>query len=211
MATTLMPDPLPAYAEQASRYAQDTAAYQQWRDRLVDLLPARPGDTVLDVGCGTGLCLPGLLAKVGPTGRVIGIDDAPAMIALAEAERDRIGWHNVTLIAESAERVTLERPADAALFCAVHDVLMSPDALDNVFAQLRPGAWVVAGGGKWPAAWNVPLTMGVAALHSPYVRDFAGFDRPWRLLADHVEGLEVTELAFGAGFQAIGRARPTPA
>jgi demethylmenaquinone methyltransferase/2-methoxy-6-polyprenyl-1,4-benzoquinol methylase len=104
----------------------------------------------------------------------------------------------------------LERPANVAVFCVVHEMLMSPAALDNVFAQLKPGAWVVAGGGKWPAAWNVPLTMAVAALHSPYVRDFAGFDRPWRQLADRVEGLEVTELAFGSGFEAIGRARPTP-
>ena len=135
MTTTLILDPLPAYAERASRYAGDTAAYQRWRDHLVELLPARPGDTALDVGCGTGLCLPGLLAKVGPSGSVIGIDAAPAMIALAEAERDRNGWHNVTLIAGPAERVTLDRPADAALFCAVHDVLMAPDALENLFAQ----------------------------------------------------------------------------
>ena len=51
--------------------------------------------------------------------------------------------------------------------------------------------------------------MTVAALHSPYVRDFAGFDRPWRLLEEHVDELAVTELAFGTGFEAIGRARGT--
>jgi hypothetical protein len=89
----------------------------------------------------------------------------------------------------------------------VHDVLMSPAALDNIVAQLRPGAWVVAGGGKWPAAWNIPLTMTVASLHAPYVRDLAGFDRPWQLLERRLDGLVVTSVAFGSGFQAIGRVR----
>jgi SAM-dependent methyltransferase len=191
MATsTVRPVPLPAYADRAVDYAHDTAAFQHWRDELVAMLPLRGGDTVLDVGCGSGLCLPGLRAKVGPTGRVIGIDAAPAMVELARAEADRRGWCNVTLLAESAE-----------------DVLMSPAALDNIVAQLRPGAWVVAGGGKWPAAWNIPLTMTVASLHAPYVRDLAGFDRPWQLLERRLDGLVVTSVAFGSGFQAIGRVR----
>ena len=38
------------------------------------------------------------------------------------------------------------RAADAALFCAVHDILQSPDALRNVLSRLRPGARVAAGG-----------------------------------------------------------------
>jgi hypothetical protein len=64
-----------------------------------------------------------------------------------------------------------------------------------------------AGGGKWPAPWNVPFRMTVAALHAPYVRDLTGFDRPWRLLKHRVDDLIVTDLAFGAGFRAVGRAR----
>jgi hypothetical protein len=51
------------------------------------------------------------------------------------------------------------------------------------------------------------VTMTVASLHAPYVRDLAGFDRPWQLLERHLDGLVVTDVAFGAGFQAIGRAR----
>jgi ubiquinone/menaquinone biosynthesis C-methylase UbiE len=199
--------PMPAYAERAAAYAQNTRAFQHWRDELVRVLPLRPGDTVVDVACGSGLCLPGLRAKVGPTGHVVGVDEAPAMIALAQAEVERRGWRNVTLLTELAEQFTLPAPADAALFCAVHDVVMSPAALDNVFAQLRPGARVVAGGGKWPPAWNMPLMTTVAALHAPYVRDLTGFDQPWRLLEEYVDDLIVTVVATGAGFRAIGRAR----
>ena len=207
MATTSTRAPLAAYARRASGYAQDTRAFQYWRDELVRALPLRPGDAVLDVGCGSGLCLAGLRAKVGPTGRVVGVEEAPAMIALARGEAERNGWPEVRLLAESAERFSLPEPADAALFCAVHDVLMSPAALDNVFGQLRPGAWVVAGGGKWPPPWNLPLTALVAALHGPYVQSTVGFDRPWQLLEHYVDHLTVTEVAFGAGYRAVGRAR----
>ncbi len=46
-------------------------AMAQWRDRVLDNAGVRPGDTVLDVGCGDGLIAFGALDRVGPTGRVI--------------------------------------------------------------------------------------------------------------------------------------------
>ncbi|HEX5349767.1 MAG TPA: hypothetical protein VFW64_22170 [Pseudonocardiaceae bacterium] len=57
-----------AYGSQAGRYEQRTGAFRYWREQLVDQLPARRGNTVLDVGCGTGLCLPLLQRKVGRLG-----------------------------------------------------------------------------------------------------------------------------------------------
>ena len=63
-----------AYRSQAGDYDQRTDAFRHWRELLVQRLPARRGDTVLDVGCGTGLCLPLLQHKVGRTGAIIGID-----------------------------------------------------------------------------------------------------------------------------------------
>jgi hypothetical protein len=44
----------------------------------------------------------------------------------------------------------------------------------------------------------------VADLHAPYISDFTGFDKPWARLAQLVPDLRVRELAFGAGYLAVG-------
>src|SRR5207249_4922546 len=71
----------PAYAEHARSYERDTAAFQPYRRAVVEALPLRPGQVVLDVGCGTGLCCGLLREKVGPAGEVVGIEESPDMVA----------------------------------------------------------------------------------------------------------------------------------
>jgi demethylmenaquinone methyltransferase/2-methoxy-6-polyprenyl-1,4-benzoquinol methylase len=198
----------PAYYEHARSYDRDTGVFQPYRRAVVEALPLQPGQVVLDVGCGTGLCCGLLREKVGPHGTVIGIEESPEMAAVAREHIAGEGWRNVTVVQSSAEDVRLEATADAALFCAVHDILQSPGALWNVMASLRPGAWVAAGGGKWAGPMMVAVNSMVKALHAPYVRDFSGFDRPWRYLERLVEDVQVRELAFGSGYVMTGR---TPA
>ena len=68
---------------------------------------------------------------------------------------------------------------------------------------------VAAGGGKWPgSSWLRPLRACVTALHAPFIHDFTGFDKPWRLLAEFVPDLRVDEHAYGAGYLALGRYAP---
>ena len=209
-ATALVPAPRPqpAYTEHARSYDSDTAAFQAYRRAVVDALPLRDGQVVLDVGCGTGLCCGLLREKVGPAGEVVGIEESPEMVAVAREHIVGEGWGNVTVVHAPAEDAELELTADAALFCAVHDILQSPDALRNVMTTLRPGAWVAAGGGKWAAPMMVALNSMVSLLHAPYVRSFTGFNRPWQHLEQMVENVRVREMAFGSGYVMTGR---TPA
>jgi SAM-dependent methyltransferase len=198
----------PAYYEHARSYNRDTGVFQPYRRAVVEALPLQPGQVVLDVGCGTGLCCGLLRDKVGPGGAVIGIEESPQMAAEACEHIAREGWRNVTVVQSPAEDARLEGTADAALFCAVHDILQSPGALRNVMASLCPGAWVAAGGGKWTAPVMVAVNSMIQMLHAPYVRDFSGFDRPWRHLERLVEDVQVREMAFGGGYVMTGR---TPA
>jgi len=194
-----------AYHEHAGSYERDTAAFQPYRRAVVDALPLARGQVVLDVGCGTGLCCGLLREKVGPGGGVVGIEESPEMAAVTREHIAHQGWGNVTVVQAPAEDARVGRTADAALFCAVHDILQSPDALANIVATLRPGAWVAAGGGKWAAPLMVALNSMVSLLHAPYVRSFSGFERPWQHLEQLVEDVQVREMAFGSGYVMTGR------
>ena len=193
-----------AYTRDAAHYDARTTAFDTYRRRLVDLLPLSPGDVVLDVGCGTGLCFEQVRERVGAEGTIVGIDASRDMLEMAAARvRDR-GWTNVVLVRAPVEQAVLPVVADHALFCATHDVLQSGDALDNVLSHVRDGAPVAATGGKWAPPWAIALNAGILALHAPYVRDFAGFDRPWAHLQPRVDRLRVQETAMGGGYLASG-------
>jgi trans-aconitate methyltransferase len=199
-----------AYGEHARSYDRDTGAFQPYREAVVEALPLRPGQVVLDVGCGTGRCCGLLREKVGVAGSVVGIEESPQMVTVAREHIASEGWRNVTVVQSCAEQAQIVLTADAALFCAVHDIMQSPAALRNVMSKLRPGAWVAAAGGKWAEPMMMGVNFMVAMLHAPYVQSFSGFDRPWRHLEQLLQDVRVHEIAFGSGYIMTGRL-PAPA
>ena len=199
------------YSQHAATYERSTAAFDAYRRRAVERLGLLPGEVVLDVGCGTGLCFRFLEQAVGLTGRIVGVEQSAEMLARALERVQRCGCGNVTAILSPAEEAEIPVVADAALFCATHDVLRSPDALVNVLSHVRVGGRVVATGGKWASPWLVPLNLAVFAEHRPYVTTFEGFDQPWSHLASLVGDLEVEEVASGAGYLAWGTVTAPPA
>jgi demethylmenaquinone methyltransferase/2-methoxy-6-polyprenyl-1,4-benzoquinol methylase len=197
-----------AYTRDASVYDTRTSAFESYRRRLVDLLPLRRGDVVVDVGCGTGLCFDRVRSRIGAEGVIVGVDASRDMLAVAADRIADRGWRNVLLVQSSVEEAELPVVADHALFCATHDVLQSAEALDNVLSHVRDGGTVAAAGGKWAPAWALALNAGILALHAPFVRDFTGFDRPWRNLAPRLDRMRVQEVAMGGGYLASGTVPP---
>jgi SAM-dependent methyltransferase/anti-sigma regulatory factor (Ser/Thr protein kinase) len=198
----------PAYAHDAGLYEARSEVFHHWRRRLVERLQPGPGDVVLDVGCGTGLCFALLQEWIGTDGTIIGIDASPTMLELARQRSAAHGWNNVVLIEAAAEDAVIPQVADHALFCAVHDILQSPTALRNILARVRPGGSVAAVGGKWAPPWAIGLNALVATTHAPFVRDFTGFDRPWALLSQHLTNLKVREIEMGCGYLVVGKTPP---
>src|SRR5215218_6816860 len=115
------------YRGLAAGYDRSTAWLEPYRHRAVSQLRLRPGDVVVDVGCGTGLSFEPIQAAIGPGGRLIGIEPSPEMLAIARARVEEAGWDNVTLLEAGAEEAVILGPADAALFAFTHDVAQSPE------------------------------------------------------------------------------------
>lgn len=202
------PDPALAVAQYRARapgYDRLTRRMEPARREAIARLGLRPGDTVLDVACGTGRSLPLLAERIGPRGRIIGVDLSPEMLAIARERLAAAGLVNATLIPAPMERARIPGPVDAILFCYTHDVLQSPPALANIFAAARPGARVACTGMKGFPWWLAPLNLLVLAKARGYVTTLAGLGAPWRNLQLHVPGLRVESLYGGLAYVAAGR------
>jgi SAM-dependent methyltransferase len=62
------------------------AMFGPFAEDLLDWVGLQPGTSVLDVACGTGALSRAAARRVGPTGRVVGLDISPAMLAVAAAQ-----------------------------------------------------------------------------------------------------------------------------
>ena len=116
------------------------------------------GDTVLDVGCGTGLSFEGLHERVGARGPHRRHRPMPRDAGAGARARARARLAQRRLVARRRRSAPLQGQADAALFHFTHDVLRDAAALDHVLAHLRPGARVVAAGLQWAPPWMRPPT-----------------------------------------------------
>jgi SAM-dependent methyltransferase len=130
------PDPDRAAAARAfySRWApgydylaRHAPGVHRLRTDLADALALDPGDTAVDVGCGTGATLPYLRDRVGPEGTVVGVDFAPGALARARARIDREGWTNVAVCRGDATRLPVD-DADAVVATFLMGMLPGPAA-----------------------------------------------------------------------------------
>lgn len=107
-----------------------------------------PGDHVLDAGCGTGASLVPAAHAVGPTGRVVGLDLAPGMVAAAGAQIERHGLSQATVMlgdAEHAEDLLPGQRFDIVLAGMMLYFLPDPlAAVRSMAGLLKPGGRLAA-------------------------------------------------------------------
>jgi len=178
------------------------------RRTAVERLALRPGDRVLDLGCGTGLSLPLLRAAVGESGRVYGVDASPDMLARARERVSRGGWRNVRLIESDAESFELPERVQGVLCFFTHDILLSENTLPRTMGYVSHGAAVVAAGVKLVHGWRGWLINPITVAYSlPAVtsRDVDRSFRPFAVLERLLVDFQIEERWLGSLYLVSGR------
>ena len=101
----------------------------------------RPGDTVLDIGSGSGTDVLFAALKVGPTGTVYGLDITPAMIAKARTNIAKMGARNVQILEGDATNIPLpDESVDVVTSNGVVNLVPDkPAAFREIFRVLKRG------------------------------------------------------------------------
>lgn len=127
------------------KHADAQAPVQEIKRRMLELAAVHEGDRVLDNGCGIGLETARLARRVGPSGRVVGIDVSPPMIAEARRRAGADAAH-IEYAVMDAQR--LDFPDGAFDLCRTERVLryveQPAQALREMARVVRPGGHVVA-------------------------------------------------------------------
>lgn len=175
--------------------------------RGIGMLDLRAGDTVVDLGCGTGVNLPHLADAVSPGGRVVGVDLAPAMLARArERMQDRTDV-TVDLVEDDVAKMVL--PADTRGVVATFALEMVPD-YDAVVRRAVDVLGVTGGRiaviglqrpPRWPA-WAVRLGIW---LNTPFgVNPAYQEQQPWRSVRRHAREVAHETALLGVVYLSVG-------
>jgi trans-aconitate 2-methyltransferase len=180
----------------AASYDRVSGPQAAWAEAVLERLPLRGDETVLDAGCGSGRVTAMLLERL-PDGHVVAVDAAPSMV---EHARAALPGDRATVLCASLTEMVLDEPVDAVFSNAVFHWVTDHELLfRRLHDALKPGGRLVAQcGGKGNVAAFLGLATEVAA-EPAYAEHLRGFSR-----SHHFESPEDTQPRLrAAGFDEI--------
>ncbi len=187
--------------------------YREWayRRQAVEALQLKPGDTVVELACGTGLNFALYQEKVGPEGHIIGIDLTDAMLAKAQERVEAEGWNNVTLVQADARDYVIPAIGDAVIATYALSLIPECGELIGKYArEMKPGSRLalleLQVQEKWPK-WVTALGL---ALVKPFAIQDEWLERkPWEAIKQwmntHLDNVSLQEMYFGSTYLVSGR------
>ncbi len=177
-------------------------------DRAILELRLQPGDTVVDLGTGTGRNLIALADIVGPTGHVIGVDVSPRMLSRARSRIEKRGLRGVVLV--EADIATFGLPVDVRAVLSTYAIEMLPNyqAVIGRFAgEMAAGGRIAVTGLRDPDRWPEWTIRVGSALNRPFgvAKDYRSH-RPWEAIEAHTTDTIYEEGLAGAVYLAAGTA-----
>lgn len=122
------------------------------RDIILGKLGLKPGECALDIGSGNGIFCREMLEAMGGEGRVAGLDNAEAMIRLAQALCPQADFHQGSAVQLPFEDARFDAVTGAQVLCFVDD---QTAAVQEMFRVLRPGGRLVLLDTDWRSlVWN---------------------------------------------------------
>ena len=184
-----------------------------YRKKAVKQLQLKPGNTVIDIACGTGLNFPLLQNVVGSRGKIIGVDATGAMLDQAKNKVEKRGWQNVQLI--HGDAADYQFPAEVNGVISTFALSLIPGfekiIMNGVNALAPGGRWVVMEV-KVPSNWLSRLLPVFKPLLKPFgVTTELIEQKPWEIILNafkqNMQNVNIKEIYLGTTFIASGGAK----
>jgi|SRR5215472_1956294 len=177
-----------------------------YRALAINSLHLKPGDSVVDIACGTGANFPMLQEKVGQSGKIIGVDFTDAMLAKARERVANEQWRNVELV--ESDVASYQFPPRVNGVISTFAIIYVPE-FDDV---IRKGSRALVAGGrlvvldfKLPNGWISHLAPFAIFDTRPWGLSKEMASRhPWESIAKYLKPMPVTERYGGFVFLAAG-------
>lgn len=199
------------YRRRAKRYDWTANFYyligfREWayRKKAVKALNLKSGDTVVEIGCGTGLNFALLQQEIGTTGRLIGVDLTDAMLDQARKRVAKRGWSNVELVQSDATQFAFPNGVNGVISTFALTLMPEYDRIiQNGSHALSCGRrWVVLDF-KMPSNWFSKLAPAYVFITRPFgVTIDLAKRHPWESMEKYLQTLTLEQLYGGMAYLA---------
>lgn len=184
--------------------------YDRLRVDAIEALELKLGDTVVDIGCGTGVNFPLIEDHIGSEGRIIGVDLTREMLNQAETRIEAAGWENVELMhCPAVDYRFPEDGVDGVL--STFALTLEPDydtVISSVARALRPDRRFAIADLKLATGWCLVFLPFLLLLVRPFAVSLKLAKRhPWKIMQREMADLRMTEHLCGYLYVASASAR----